>query len=886
MISSIKFSGVSVYSLLIILSTLSVFAAPQQQVLREKITMNTEWQFIRSNVSGAQEVSFNDAAWESVHLPHNFDDVSINGEDYYRGVGWYRKHFVLDESYENRRITVYFEGAMTVAEFWINGTKLTTHYGGFSPFCYDITGHCNFGTGENVIAVRLDNSYQRQVPPEKPDGSGVDFEMFGGIYRDVWLIVTDKVFIPEGIHAWADDWEQQGGHFISFSDVSMSSAVVSVQTWVKNASSASVNGKVVTSIADAAGQVVESSESATAPIAVDDVTRFAQEITVSSPKLWAPWSPYLYTVSTVVYSGDAAVDRYTTKIGIRSVEFTRTSGMKVNGVSMKMLGLNRHQTWPFVGHAVPNIQQRRDAEILKEASCNFVRCSHYLQDDAFMEACDSLGILIWVETPGWHCCNGNPEGFPSSDATWRSRHFDETRFMVRTARNHACVAIWAPAINEAISDPTIENPLNDLCHQEDPTRMTSAARAGWQHPTGAGSNIYDIYGDNQFTQGSIPTSNPDNTTYGYINTEHTGHTYTKANRAVNNEADLSTHAWAHALMTAEARDRGAWVHGGMGWCAFDYYTPEDPGSKIRYHGVMDLMHYPKFAFWFYQSQSAADNYDGSKHPMVKIANWYTANSPNDRTVYHNCEEVKLYRNGTLVATQGPDNVLNLAHGLTVFRNIAFQQGMLTAEGLIGNQVVARDTARTPGSAAAIKLTADPPKLHANGGDFSRVIAEVVDENGTYIPNTNNRIQFAVSGPGSLVGDNPFSAQSGVAINLAKVTQTNGTITVTATSSGCANGFVEIEVGPPPTALLDRSVLTCRHDVAVFTPRQKVIKSCSNHISLDGVVNNGPAAVIIYDLQGKVLYRTVTGKSVLDLSKTASLTQGIRIVTIRSVPVKK
>lgn len=869
-----------IYLLLAVILNFSTVGAAFEPppTARKTITINRDWKFNRSDVSGAHDLAFNDGTWETVHLPHNFDDVTMSGGNYYRGIGWYRNHFMLDDtSYQNKRITLYFEGAMTVAEVWINGTKLSTHYGGFSPFCYDITEYCTFGANENVIAVRLNNSYQKQVPPEKPDGSTVDFEMYGGIYRDVHLIITDNVFIPEGIHAWADDWGAQGGHFITYKDVSTASAVVSVQTWVKNATTGSVDGNVVTTITDATGNVVQTAESTVEQIDAGEVFPFAQEITVSSPTLWFPWAPYLYTAHTVVYSGEKVVDHYATRIGIRTIEFTKTTGTFCNDVHFKILGLNRHQTWPYVGHAVPNIQQRRDAEILKDASCNFVRCSHYLQDDEFMDACDSLGIFIWVEIPGWHCCNN--DGLPEKDPTWRGRHYDEVRFMVRTARNHPCVAIWGPSINEAVTDPSIEKPLRDLCHEEDPTRMTSCARSGWQHPTGPGSNVYDVYGDNQFTPGSIPKSNPDNTTFGYINTEHTGHTYEKySNRMSNSESDLLSHAWKHAQMTAEARDRGAWVHGGMGWCAFDYYTD----GSVRIHGVMDMMRYPKFAFWFYKSQSAADNYDGTIHPFLKIANWYSPNSPVNRDVYHNCEQVKLYRNGTLVATQGPATTLNLAHGVTTFENIAFQAGMLTAEGLNGGVVVARDTARTPGHAAAIRLTADPMKLSANGGDFSRVIAEIVDENGTYIPHTTNRIQFTIEGPGTLIGENPFRAQSGVAMNLAKVQLKSGTIAVTAASDGLASGTVSIEVGESQTTILGRTISPKGHATARFTPAEKVIRSCSNLIELSGVHHNGPVDVVVYDLQGKVVFQTVTDRARVDISEKNMLPRGIRIVKVRPV----
>ncbi|MBN1576496.1 MAG: DUF4982 domain-containing protein [Chitinispirillaceae bacterium] len=849
------------------------------QTARVKFSLNKAWKFTMSDVSGAHAATFDDVSWSTVHLPHNFQDVSIAGGGYYRGPAWYRRHFTLDASFRGKQIAVYFEGAMTVAECWINGTKLATHYGGFSPFCHDITPYCTFDSTENVIVVRLTNEYQTQVPPEKPDGSFIDFEMYGGIYRGVRLIATDKVFVPEAIHAWANGWNDQGGHFITFTNVSASSAVVNVRTWVKNASAASVNIKVGSVIVSAQGQALEASITSLRTTAVNEVAEFAENITISNPTLWYPWAPCLYTVHSVVYVNDQAVDLYSTRIGIRTVQFTRSEGVKCNGVAFKLLGLNRHQMWPFVGHAVPDIQQRRDAEILRDASCNFVRCSHYLQDEEFMNACDSLGVLLWVELPGWHCCNN--EGMPLADVVWRNRHYDEIRFMVRSARNHPCVALWAPAINEAHSDPTIEQPLNDLCHQEDSSRMTSAARHGVAHPVGAGSNIYDVYGDNQFVPGSIPAENPDNTTYGYINTEHTGHTYQDSSRRETCvESALISHAGRHMLMTAEARTRGAWVHGGMGWCAFDYYTE----GSVKCHGVMDIMHYPKFAFWFYKSQSAADNYDGSKNPMVKIANWYRQSSPAAVKVFHNCEQVRLFSNNTLIAAQGPDTV-NVAHPPSTF-NVTWQPGTeLRAEGVMDGVVVARDTVRTPGSPCALRLTADPARIEANGGDFSRVIVEIVDSNGTYVPYTADSIHFALSGPGTLIGDNPFRAQSGVAMNLAKARRESGTITVTATSPGLAQGTVAIQAVAPPPSLHIRPIAS-RNALTAFKAAETMITSCSNIIALHRFIDGTGAGIMVFDLKGRLLYRGMVDKPVIDLSKKVALPNGVRIVKVVAMPGRR
>ncbi len=445
--------------------------------------------------------------------------------------------------------------------------------------------------------------------------------MYGGIYRDVWLIVTDNVFVPEGIHAWAEEWKDQGGHFVTFSDVSAASATVTVRTWVKNSSKESAGVKLITAIVDSKNQIVKSSETSPQSIAAGSVVRFTQQFKVDNPKLWYPWSPYLYNVHSIVYNGDKACDRYSTRIGVRSIQFIRSEGMKCNGTTIKLLGLNRHQTWPFVGHAVPNNQQRRDAELLKEAACNFARCSHYLLDDAFMDACDELGILLWVEIPGWHCCNN--DGRPSTDATWRKRHYDETRFMVRTVR-----------------------------------------------------------------------------------------------------------------------------------------TPESP--------------------------------------------------------------------------------------------------------------------------AAIRLTAEPPRLEANGGDFSRVIAEIVDINGTYVPYSSNSIKFEVSGTGTLIGDNPFKAQSGVAMNLVKAQLTAGTITVTATSNGLAAGKTVIEAGQPSTTILDFSPSLFSSSSAAFRHTEVIIRSVSDIIHLKKISAGTVAHITVYDLKGRIVYRQVTRKPVLDLAADAKLPGGTRIVKIKSV----
>jgi beta-galactosidase len=176
-------------------------------VHRIKLKIDTTWKFYRGDVTGAQAAAYNDAAWTTVHLPHSVQNLATLGNaSVYRGVAWYRRHFRLGPAYSGRRVTLFFEGAMTVAQVWVNGSALTTHYGGYNPFTYDITQYCTFDGSDNVIAARLDNAYQNQVPPEKPDGSGLDYSIFGGLYRNAYLIITDSVYIPEAVHDWANSF--------------------------------------------------------------------------------------------------------------------------------------------------------------------------------------------------------------------------------------------------------------------------------------------------------------------------------------------------------------------------------------------------------------------------------------------------------------------------------------------------------------------------------------------------------------------------------------------------------------------------------------------------------------------------------------------------------
>jgi beta-galactosidase len=864
-----------------------VFAAPFQppQTAREKLNFDLNWKYIQGTPSGTpQSLTYGDGSWATINLPHNFQTQPRTGlASYYRGVGWYRRHFTLSSAYQNKVLTLYFEGAMTVATVYINGNQLTTNYGGMHPFCYDITQYCTTNGSDNVVAVQVDNTYNNMVPPENPM-TGIDYEIFGGLNKDVYLIATDKLYVPEAIHSWNSGWADQGGHFITYTNVTSNSATVQVETWVKNTTGAAVSGQCTTSVVDAATNEVVQKNNAPFTAGTSGVTHVTQTINVTGIKAWSPWSPNLYRVYTVVYNGTTPVDIYSTRIGIRSITWSKTNGAYCNGTSFKLLGLNRTNQWPFIAHACPNNQQKRDATLLREYGCNFVRCSHYPMDDAFYDGCDSAGLLLWVEVPSW-CYNV----VPTTNTTWVGRMADELRFMVRNGRNRPSIAIWSVGLNEATKTAAFETPQNTLCHAEDPTRPTSAPRRSGTESSG---NIMDFYGQNEFVPGSLPNSNPDPNTVGFMNTEHTGHMFMGHSiRATSSEQELLDHATMHALMVTDGRNR-AWCAGSLGWCAFDYYTHWNitPPPYYAVHGVFDLMHIVKPAAYFYKSQSAGDNYDGSIHPMVKIANFYASNSPVDRRVYSNCQQVRLYQGTTLVNTLGPDNTpryvnyigtpaatWNLAHPPFTFINVAYQAGTyLRAEGLINSIVVAVDTVRAPGNATTIKLVADPPVLEANGQDISRIEAYIVDANGTWVHSATTSITFTTTGTSAeLIGDNPTAAQAGASMILARATTTCGTFSVQASPSGLTPQTIAITVNCPTTNVVP---LPSVKKAGVNVSSQWRAMLVNNSFVLPAAIPL-PATITLYTVGGEQVYRGTASNRGVRISGNQKLPFGIYIVKV-------
>ena len=744
---------------------------------RVNLNFNTDWKFYRGDSSGAEATSFDDSSWENVCLPHTVRVESLNcsGNKNYQGICWYRRHFALDSSYSGRKIFVEFEAGMGVAQVWINGTFLTTHYGGYLPFTVDITSYVTLGGSNNVIAVKLNNSDNAEVPPGKPQ-STLDFCYFGGLYRDVHMYITDKLHVTDAVYA---NKVGDGGILVTYSSVSSSSATVQIRTNVKNDDTVAKNCTIKTTIVNASNnQVVATLTSGAQDISAGSDYTFTQSTTISNPKLWSPDYPNLYTVYTAVQDGSTYVDSYKTRIGIRTVAFSRENGFQINGNRLRFMGANRHQEYPYIGYAASNNLQYRDAVKLKEAGFQFIRLSHYPPDPAFLDACDELGIMVLDAIPGWQNVGGS---------TFIDRSYQDMRDMMRRDRNHPCVICWELSLNESGFSPTYATNAVSIGH----TELPDSKIGGWIFDT-----IYDVYLCSSQAGARIYSRSRPCIIDEYGDWDYGENNSTSRVGRGDGEAKMLIQM-SNFQESLNANRALSWETGDAVWVGIDYNRGYHP--DIEKSGVFDLFRLPKFSYYFYQSQRDPNlNIPGiNSGPMVYIASWWTSSSSTSVKVFSNCEQVRLSLNDNVIATQSPDTGQNsdfLLHPPFTFSGITFASGTLKAEGLIGGVVKATYTVTTPGTANKLNVYVDSYSVNpvADGSDIVMVYAYVNDANGNVVSTNNSElVTFSVSGLGTIVGTNPVVAEAGIASVLVRTTRTAGTITVTAGASGLTSGNASV-----------------------------------------------------------------------------------------------
>lgn len=553
-------------------------------------------------------------AYERVRIPHNVKELPLHyalPEDYEMLCG-YRKILRIDEKLRGKRLFLQFDGAAHIATVYINGKETVTHKNGYTMFRVEITELINFGE-DNIVAVKLDTTENPAIPPF---GFVIDYLTYGGIYREVWLDVREQSYISD----------------VYVTTPSLDSAKVKV----------TVNGKcekLMVSVYD--GEILVSKGIGSGEFLLDchDVTA------------WSIESPKLYTLRAELFENGCIIDTVDTVFGFRTIEFKENSFL-LNGKNIFIRGLNRHQSMPYVGYAVPEHLQREDARILKEElGCNAVRTSHYPQSQYFIDECDRLGLLVFTEIPGWQHIGGDE---------WKNQAVENTREMIMQYRNHPSIILWGVRINESQDDDEFYKRTNALAHELDPSRPTSGVRYLEKSHL-----LEDVYAFNDFSHdGTTPGSKAKSKVTPDMNkplliSECNGHMF--PTKSYDTWERRQEQALRHARVQNAAMADGGHI-GCFGWCMFDYPTHKDFGSgdRICYHGVMDAFRNPKLAAALYASQSddsavleVGCPMDIGDYPAGQIGSIYA---------FTNADEVRLYKNGNFVAAFKAHDWDGLKHG--------------------------------------------------------------------------------------------------------------------------------------------------------------------------------------------------------------------------------
>ncbi len=832
------------------LAVITVAVALAQTTARQDVPFSALWKFYRGEATGTPpQPSFSDDSWETVCLPHTVRLESAlrhTSYDYYKGVCWYRKAFVPDNSFKGKKVFIEFEAAMQSTDVYFNGTKLGSYLGGYNPFIFDISDVLKFDSA-NVFAVRLDNRVNTDV---SPGNASPDFFYYGGLYRYVNLHVTDKLHITDPVFA---NKVAGGGIFVTYASVGAASATVQVKTHLLNEYTDSRTGKLVTALIDSNGTTELKTAEKEITVAAGKDTTLTQSFVVTAPRLWNPDSPNLYFVRSKVFDGGRLADQVTTTIGIRTISFSRSGGCSINGKRLLSRGANRHQDYGAIGNAVPVSGQYRDALRLKEGGFNFVRLSHYLQHQSFLDACDKLGITVQASLTGWQY-----NGF--SNSKFVNNSIRDLRTMIRYYRNHPCIIMWESVHNESKPPQSFAGAAQDAAHEEFPdSQMFTCGQEA--------NNVMDVYQAAVQQQGRTYSTGKPAAISEYGHWEEGGFTSTSNRTRADGEKGLLEQAENHVWGMNE-NHKLSWLSVDAVWVYNDYFGMSSYDKSLCSGGVVDVFRIPKFSYYCYQSQrDPAVILPGvNSGPMVFIASYWTASSNLSVWVFSNCPKVSLYLNNTLVATRSPDNTYgSIEHSTFTFSIPSFEAGTLRADGLIEGNAAASHTVKTPGSAAKVAVAIDTAGLDllADGADLAIVYASIVDIAGTVMPAATNSITFDVSGPGKIIsGDgNPLAAVGGIAAAYVQSKYNEpGVITVTASAGSLTQGSATVRsIRPPigPTKLFQPKIAVVKNNtmmpemsqrgstLSIIVPRDASDASGASGASVKARLN-------IYNLQGRLV----------------------------------
>ena len=763
------------FILILVFATAAVFSQG-----RKTINFDANWQFTKGEIAGAEKPTFNDKAWRTLDVPHDWsiegaydrENPSARGGGYLpTGIGWYRKTFQLDATDANKILTIEFDGVMANSDVWINGKHLGKRPYGYISFTYELTPYLNFGKGKtNVIAVRADNSVQ----PASRYYTGA------GIYRHVRLVAVN----PTHFKHW--------GTQITTPNATAQKAVVSVKTEIENKGAAGTY-KLQIDIVDSKGKIVKSSESQE-NIAANTTSNLAKEIEVQNPKLWDIEAPNLYTVVTKLYSETTLVDNQTISIGIKNAEFRADTGFWLNNKNYKIKGVCLHHDGGAVGAAVPLGVWKERLKKLKEVGVNGIRTSHNPVAPEFLDLCDQMGFVVMDETfDTWTAAKHNGEkGYNLIFKEWWEQ---DTKDMVLRDRNHPSIVIYSIG-NEVHDDLSYPEGFKAYKMQEDVVKKydnTRPVTMALFRP--ANSKVYlsgfadhmEIVGQN-YRENELIAAHEAHPNWKVIGTENT-----------------------HVLVQWLALRDKPYMAGQFLWTGYDYLGEADWPETTNNQGLFD-----RAGNW--KQQSLQRDSWWSEEPVVHIVRksdnagagvWVADWTPNDFdtydnakvNVYSNCDEVELFLNDKSLGS-----LPKPADDSPREWNVTFEAGTIKAIGKNNGKIVTQEEQTSAGKPAKIILTKSIPTLANNWDDVAFITATIVDEKGIRCANADNQIKFTITDSGKIIAvDNgniinhdgyqgpATRAYQGKAIAIVKATKDSGTISIKAESEGLGQGSIPIEI---------------------------------------------------------------------------------------------
>lgn len=736
--------------------------------------INNDWWYNQDYKKG-MEFDFSTKDFIDVNLPHANIELPYNyfDEEMYQFVSCYKKIIVIEDQYKDKVICIRFEGVMTYAKVFLNGNFIGEHKGGYTPFELNLTEYVKFGS-ENVLTVIVDSTERQDIPPF---GGQIDYLTYGGIYRDVSLRFYNKTYIENAQ--------------IKTKNLYKELKSLEIDLYLNNLNEQVIDTELIIELKDIEQKSIYTKKEKL-KVEKGNTKQTIEFLEIANILLWDIENPNLYEVTLKLVTENDE-DRFVSKIGFRDCEF-RKDGFYLNNQRIKLRGLNRHQSYPYVGYAMPKRVQEKDALILKnELHLNIVRTSHYPQSINFLNKCDEIGLLVFEEIPGWQHIG---------DFEWKDVAIENVREMILRDFNHPSIILWGIRINESRDDDNFYIKTNKLARQLDSTRQTGGVRC-----IEKSSFLEDVYTMNDFVHDGkeIALREPKKVTglaedVPYLVTEYNGHMY--PTKKFDQEERQSEHVLRH-LRVQNASYSMDNISGAIGWCAFDYNTHKDfgAGDRICYHGVMDMYRIKKFASYAYKSQV-----DPNIEPVLYPATFWARGERSKGgvlplVILTNCDYIEVqFGSFSSKKFMRKEQLLNhlpyapiIIESVKEFGEWGMRWEDCTLRGYVDEQCIIEKKMSANPIPTNLNILPDDIELSSEEKDVTRVVVEITDQYNNILPFTDNVLNIKVEGVGQLIGPKQIALKGGSIAFWIETINKVGKIRVSVKTDGFKEKVINIDV---------------------------------------------------------------------------------------------